>query len=259
MNGNTHKKDSLIISEKKKITYFPIIIAFSIPVLLYVQTIHFEFTHFDDTHIISNNIAFLSDFRNVPQAFSKSAFILESSSFYRPLQTLSYMVDVKISGGNNPWMYHLSNILLLGLITCILFILLKRFLIPPKLALLSALFYCVHPLFVSSVAWIPARGDLLLSFFSLLSFLFLVELLHKKKTIYLFLHWITFTFALFCKETAAFLPFLFILFYFTFFFKERFEKRFLFNILLYAISGLLWFWFVLKQLESLHIRTVFLD
>ncbi len=140
------------------------------------------------------------------------------------------------------WMYHLTNILLWGLIACSLFLLLRKFLIPSKPALLSTLIYCAHPLFISSVAWIPARGDLQLALFSLLSFLFLIEHLQKKKPIYLFLHWLTFTIALFCKETAAFLPFLFILYYFTFSFEKRFEKKYLLNIALYLISGIFWFW-----------------
>ena len=65
------------------------------------------------------------------------------------------MIDILLSGGNNTWMYHLSNILLLGLIACLLFLLLKKFLIPPNLALLSTLIYCAHPLFVSTMALIP--------------------------------------------------------------------------------------------------------
>jgi len=239
---NTIKIHTSIISKKKNDSIFPIIIAFCFPVLLYMQTINFGFTYFDEDLIILNNITFLSDFGNAHQAFLTDAFIVKSSSFYRPLQTLSYMVDIQLSGGNNTWMYHLSNILLLGLIACSLFLLLKRFLIPPKLALLSTLVYCAHPLFVSSIAWIPARGDLLLLFFSLLSFLFFIELLQKGKIIYLFLHWAAFTIALFCKETAAFLPFLFIIYYFTFSSAKRFEKKYLFNIMLYAISGIFWFW-----------------
>ncbi len=139
-------------------------------------------------------------------------------------------------------MYHLSNVLLLGLIACMLYLLLKRFLIPPKLALLSTLIYCAHPLFVSFVAWIPARGDLLLTLFSLLSFLLFIDYLRKKKTAYLIFHWVTFTIALFCKETAAFLPFLFILYFFTFSSGEYHWKKILYIIPLYIVSGVFWLW-----------------
>ncbi|MGD0590648.1 MAG: tetratricopeptide repeat protein [Bacteroidota bacterium] len=238
-----HSKQILLTFLKnKKDTILPIVIVFCLPVLLYLQTLSFGFIDFDDHEIISKNINFLSDFRNAPQAFLTDAFIGKINHFYRPLQTLSYMADIQLSGGNNIWMYHLTNILLLGLIACLLFLLFRKFLIPFKLALLSTLIYCAHPLFISSTAWIPARGDLLLSFFSLLSFLFFIEHLQKKKVIYLFLHWLTFTIALFCKETAAFLPFLFVIYYFTYSFEKRFEKKYLLNIVLYTISGIFWFW-----------------
>src|ERR1035437_834339 len=132
------------------------------------------------------------------------------------MQTLSYMFDVNLSGRNSTWMFHFTNIMLLGLIACLLYLLLIRLLIPLKLALLSTLVYCAHPLFISSITWIPARGDLLLAFFSLWSFLFFIEHLQKKKIKYLLLHWLTFTLALFCKETAVILPILFFIYYVAF-------------------------------------------
>jgi tetratricopeptide (TPR) repeat protein len=241
------KQILLTFLKNKKDIILPVIIVFCLPVLLYLQTLSFGFTCFDDNDIIINNITFLSDFRNAPQAFLKNAIMGEGDHLYRPLQTLSYMADIYLSGGNNTWMYHLTNILLLGLIACLLFLLFRKFLIPLKLALLSTLVYCAHPLFISSIAWIPARGDLLLSFFSLLSFLFFIEHLQKKKVVYLFLNWLTFTIALFCKETAVTLPFLFIIYYVAFSPEKRSdsyrnEKKYFLIIVLYAISGVLWFW-----------------
>ncbi len=236
------KQRLLTFLKNKKDIILPVTVVFCFPVLLYLQTLRFGFTYADDNEIIANNIAFLSDFRNVPQAFLTDASLTKNSHFYRPLQTLSYMADVQLSGGDNIWMYHLTNILLWGLIACSLFLLFRKFSVPLKLALLSTLIYCAHPLFISSVAWIPARGDLLLALFALLSFLFFIEHLQKKKFIYLFLHWLTFTIALFCKETAALLPLLFILYYFAFSFDKRFERKHLLNIVLYAVSGIIWFW-----------------
>ena len=248
------KQILLTFLKNKKDTILPVIIVFCLPVLLYIQTLGFGFTCFDDNGIIINNITFLSNFRNAPQVFLTDAFLIKSSHFYRPLQNLSYMADIGLSGGNYTWMYHLTNILLVGLIACLLFLLLRKFLIPLKLALLSTVVYFAHPLFISSIAWIPARGDLLLSFFSLLSFLLFIEYLQKRKVIYLLIHWLAFTIALFCKETAAFLPFLFIAYYFTFSFEKRSdsyrnEKKYLLNIVLYAISGIFWIW-----LRSIAIR-----
>jgi tetratricopeptide (TPR) repeat protein len=234
-------KNNIDPAKNKKNKNLFIIIAFAVPVILYLQTLSFGFTCFDDNEIIINNSEFFSDFKNILKVFRMDAFVEETGFFYRPLQTLSYMVDMHLSGKNSAWMYHFSNTILLGLIAVSLYLLLIRFLIPPKLALSSALIYCAHPLFVSSVAWIPARGDLLLSLFSLLSFLFFIKYLQENKFKYLFIHWIGFFIALFCKETAVILPLLFIIYYFSFSSRKRFEKKYLWIISLYLITVISWF------------------
>jgi tetratricopeptide (TPR) repeat protein len=246
------KRKRFTFLKNKKNTILPVIIVFCLPVLLYLQTLSFGFIGFVDTDITAGNIAFLSDFRNAPQAFLTDAFLVKSSHFYRPMLTLSYMADIHLSGGNNVWMYHLTNILLFGLISCLLFGLFRKFLIPLKLALLSTLIYCAHPLFISFTAWIAARADLLLLFFSLLSFLLFIEHLQTKKGIYLFLSWLAFTIALFSKEPAAFLPFVFIIYYFTFSYEKHSgsywndinqnRKIYFPTLLLYAVSGISWLW-----------------
>jgi len=249
-NKNNIKRNTLTIFKNKNDFILPIILAFCLPVLLYLQTINFGFSYFDDDLIIINNINFLSHFGNFHQAFLTDQFIDKSSSFYRPMGTLSYMIDIQLSGGNNAWMYHLSNILFLGLISCLIFLLLKRLLVPPKLALISTLIYCVHPLFVSTTVFIPNRAELMLDFFSLLSFLFFIDFLQMKKISYLFLNWAAFTLALFSKETGAFLPFIFITYYFTFSKEKRFDKKYLFMIVLYAISGMYWYWLRSKAIVN---------
>ncbi len=239
--GETPSQSALATFVKKnKNTLLPLLVFF-LPFLLYLQTVTFGFIGFDDRDVISQNIHVLSDFGNIPQAFQKDAFLGKSSQFYRPMQTLSFMVDTQLSGGNNPWMYHLTNVVLMGLIALVLFLLLRKLLIPLPLAFAGTLIFCVHPLFVSSVAWIPGRGDWLLVLFSLLSFYFFMERLQTKKPAYLFLYWIAFTIALFSKETAAVLPLIFILYFFTVPPKKRFEKRYVLDIALFAVSGILWF------------------
>ncbi len=238
--NNKIQEKSLKTNKRKISLKIYLIIAFVVPVFLYLHTVNYKFIQFDDNLIITNNIKFISNLSNINKAFTTDAFINKTSSFYRPLQTVSYMIDAQFSGVKSTWMFHLSNILLLGFIACSLFLLIKQFSIPPKLAILSTLIFCLHPLFVSSVAWIPARGDLMLTLFSILSFLFIIEFLEKGKIIYLFLNWFSFTIALFCKETAAFLPFIFIIYYFAFPIKKSFNKTYVINIFLYAFSGILW-------------------
>ncbi len=236
------KQSLLVFFENNKKTLFPLAVVFCLTVLLYLQTITFGFIGFDDKELIVKNISYLSDIGNIAQVFLKDAFLGNTSHFYRPLQTVSYMTDIFLSGGNNAWMYHLTHVLLFGSVSCLVFLLLIKFSIPSKAAFISTLIYCAHPLFISLVAWIPARGDLLLVFFSLLSFLFLIEHHRKKKFIYLFFHWLAFTFALFCKETAALLVLLFFFYRFALSTERRFEKKHLLDLALYAVSGAAWFW-----------------
>jgi len=219
-----------------------LLIVFCIPVLLYLQTISFGFSYFDDDNIIVNNKAFLGNIRNCKQAFRTDAFVVHVSRFYRPLQTISFIIDTRFTKGTSAAIYHLSNVLLLGFIACVLFLLLKRFLLSTQLAIIGSLFYCTHPLFVSTVAWIPARGDLLLTLCSMLSFLFFVDYVHKQKLTALMLNWLSFTLTLLCKETAIVLPFLFVGYYFAFVREKRFNTTYLLLTVLYAISIVLWYW-----------------
>lgn len=217
------------------------LVAFALPVLLYIQTIGFGYTRFDDDQMISDNIGFLSSMGNAGKAFLTDQFITGDGSFYRPLGTLSYMIDLFMAGGDKPGLFHLTNVLLFGLIGLSLFFLLKRFAVPSKAALLGTLLFLSHPIFVSTVAHIPNRAELLLILFSLLSLLFLVDFTETKKTTSLILHTVSFVLALFSKETAAFLPFLFGIYVLIKQGKKTFSARFLILVPLYALAGIVWY------------------
>ena len=221
---------------------FASILVFIIPILLYIQTIKFGFVNFDDNSIIIKNIKYLSNFSNIFNAFATDQFIDKSSAFYRPIGTISYMLDIQLSSANHAWMFHFINVLLFGIASFLMFLFLQKFRIAVKTALCIALIFCVHPLFTSTVAFIPNRAELLLIIFSLASFIFFIDFNEKGGSVYLILHWITFTIALFCKETAVVLILLFTFYYFTFSFEKKFEKKYLWNILLYAVSVMVWYW-----------------
>jgi len=244
-NSITRNRQEIVnqktVPDKKKSLLLPLFIVFCIPVLLYLQTVSFGLTNFDDDGIISNNITFISQLRNIPKAFTIDAYLGKTCEFYRPLQTVSYMFDVHFSNTTALWMFHLTNVLLFGFIACFLFFVLLRFSIPPTLALVCSVAYCVNPLFTSSVAWIPARGDLLLTMFSLLTLIFFIDFIKTGKITYMILHWLTFTIALFSKETAAFLPFLLLLYFLVFTNNKLFDTKNIMTVILYALSGFFWF------------------
>ncbi len=101
--------------------------------------------------------------RNIPQY---------SPDYYRPLTTLTYLLD-RALGGSGPFMYHLSVILFHVITTWLVF----RFgwlLFPPSTtrlvaAAIGAAVFAVHPIHTESVAWGAGRSDVLACLFALLA------------------------------------------------------------------------------------------
>jgi Tfp pilus assembly protein PilF len=237
---------------------------FIIPVLIYLPSLRFGFVDFDDDQLILKNIDFLGNPHNISRVFFTNAFIGSPSSFYRPMQTLSYMLDLFLTGGKAIWIYHFSNVLYIGAIAVLLYALLIQFSIPRLLAFWGATIYCIHPLFVSSIAWIPARGDLQLTFFTLLSFLMLTYFKATGKIKYFVFHWISFSLALFCKETAALLPFLFLAYYLSFGSSTNIAKTVRNGLFLYLPIWVFWFWMrylaigaISRSTETLSLHSIF--
>jgi protein O-mannosyl-transferase len=179
---------------------------------IHAQTLTFDFTHFDDDSLILDKQFYLSNFHNIPDAFRRDAMLEQKfSSFYRPLQTITYIIDWHISK-NRAFGYHLTN-LILYCITCLLvFYLLSLLfpLVPTFETFLISLGFAINPFLAQAVAWIPARGDLLLALFGVLACIFLIQFEKQRKSIFIVLHFLSFVLALFSKETAAILPVVFL-------------------------------------------------
>jgi tetratricopeptide (TPR) repeat protein len=220
--------------------FFPwIVLCFSF--FLYSQSISFKYTLFDDDYLLMENKDFFTKDGDLKTIFTTDAFLKDDGNFYRPLQNVSFLMDVKIFGDMDMRMFHFTNILLFALIAFSLYFLLLRFNIPHFIAFMGTLVYAAHPLFTSSATWIPARGDLLLTLFSILAFIFWIRFLNHKKYGDLVTSWLCFTLALFTKETAALLPVLFLVYFFTFEPKPKIDfKMVLFGVFLLG-AGVAWF------------------
>ena len=206
-----------------------------IPLVLYFRVVNFGLSELDDDTIISGINNAEGSKINLKEAFTHDAMMSErGDSFYRPIQIVSLMIDSEI-GGSETWSYHLSNLILHILTVITLFFFLKKTGIKEEISFLLALLFSVNPVFTNAVAWIPARGDLLLCLFSLLSFISFLEYYDTKKTVYLIVHVIVFLLAIFSKETSVLLPF-FILSYLYFVQKKKFHIK--------EIIPLLIIWFV---------------
>ena len=194
---------------------FPVVylIIFILIFIVYAQVLFFSLGKLDETNIILDHLAFLSDFHNLKEVLLTNPFFNKGGDFYRPLQNLSFMIDAHISGQNS-WAFYLTNILAHGITCLLLFYLLTLFGKDKRTALLLVLIFALHPLFVQTVAWAPSRGDLFLCMFGLASFIFFIHFIRSGNLIFLLLNILTFALALFSKETAVIIPVVCFLYYF---------------------------------------------
>jgi Flp pilus assembly protein TadD len=181
-------------------TLFSLLLVVGVCLLIYVPTIHYQFTNLDDSTIIQNiaqNVA------HPEYSFTRDAFMRSGANgFYRPLQSLTFFMDCVVGNGD-PDACHRTNLIIFCLGCCALLLLLRKLGFASKVALAAVFVFAVHPLFVQAVAWIPARGDLLLFFFGTLSVVWLIDFEKSGHWFYGVLHLLAFTLAVLAKETGV--------------------------------------------------------
>lgn len=145
----------------------------------------------DDHYLVRENPFFRSPVFGL-EVFRHYLFFDSFSTYYRPVQNWSYILDYWLWRGN-PVGYHTTNILLHSLGGFLLFLLLRRLL--PDLcsapaekdrsptsaaALLIALVWLVHPIHNAAVAYISGRADSLAAVFALGAWLLAWQAMEKQ-------------------------------------------------------------------------------
>ena len=124
--------------------------------------------HFDDSHVIVNNLAIRS-LHDIPSFFSDPLTFSArpQNAAYRPLLTLSHAIDHAIGGGLKPRQFHRTQfglLLLLGGLLVIFFRgLYDRTELTPWnrwIALAAATLFCIHTANSETVNYISARSSL---------------------------------------------------------------------------------------------------
>jgi protein O-mannosyl-transferase len=228
------------ISKQNRIIYLFFLVF--VPAILYFRIINFNYTNFDDSSFITDNYNLIGNIENIPKAFVTDAYFSHKSNFYRPLQTISFMIDAQISGQNLS-AYHITNLILFILIVITLFVLLQKLGVKREIGLLLALLYSVHPLLTSAVCWIPSRGDLFLTLFGLLSSVSFIVYFQTRKTKYIVFHSLFFILSCFGKETALVFPFLFTTYFYLILRKERPWNEMISFLIIWGSSFLIYFFF----------------
>ncbi|HNW39512.1 MAG TPA: tetratricopeptide repeat protein [Candidatus Omnitrophota bacterium] len=193
----------------------------------------------DDDFLITSNL-YIQDWSLVPKLFKVDIFhfkipdLTASNLYYRPLQSLSYAFDYSFFKFNT-WGYHLINILLHGLNSFVLFLLLGLIFKDKILAFLTGVFFCVHPIQVSVVAYITGRGSILEAFFILSSLWFSAKYFLEGKKVYRISSLLLFILALLSREGAILLPFFTVLC--AFFLKIDRKKIFVYTLPFWLIAA----------------------
>jgi tetratricopeptide (TPR) repeat protein len=205
------KSNIVEILKNKKWMHIAFLVVF--PCIIYLQSVKFDYTNFDDNGIILQKFEVVGNIQNVDTVYKVDAFFNPTGDFYRPVQNLTFMLDAQVSQ-EKLWMFHLTN-LIIHILTCISLYFFLQFLSMKRYAaFLLGLFFSVHPLFASGVGWVPSRGDILIGVLGLQLFLTFGLYFRKKKPIYLILHIFLFFITIFTKETTVLFPVLMVYFYF---------------------------------------------
>ncbi len=182
-------------------------------VALHARTITFDYSYLDDDALVLGQQRFFAEPSSVWRAFARPYFpaAQRDHAYYRPLVTASFALDARwpVSA---PRAHHTTNLLLHAAAACLVFLLLRRLGHRDGVALGGALAFAAHPALASSVAWIPARTDLLLGGAALAAWLCFARAwqpgpgrLPSRVG-----HAAALLAALLSKETAIVLPFVFV-------------------------------------------------
>ncbi len=229
MTNNKQNKNGKDKNDENKylgsITQYSYLIIISLTTILYFQVLLFDFTNYDD-HFFRSGSAKLT---NLNSAVTES--YLEEGVYYRPVVNLSFLIDYQI-GGESPFIYHLTNLILHCLASCLIFTLLKKLKLRTRASLCCALLFAVHPLSTNATVWIVGRTDMLAAIFFFTAFIFFINYIEKKKKQILILHGLSLVLASLSKEVAIISPFVMVAYWILFY---RNKKSSVDNLLLYAV------------------------
>ena len=113
-----------------------------VSVLVFANSLKNDFV-FDDVSFVSENIS-LRNTDNIPKLFTKEYFDISKERTYRPVCTLSFMLDYML------WKFdvrgwHLTSIVLHTLNAILVYLIALLILKNGKMAVIAGLLFAVHP------------------------------------------------------------------------------------------------------------------
>ncbi len=196
--------------------YLQSIILFLLSVVLYINTIGFDYTLADTMVITENQFTTegVSGMRDILTTDARAGYPdnseqLFSGGAYAPLSMLMFALEYQL-WGEDPFPGHLINMVLFSLLVVLAFFLLRllfkyQYQKPWYLTLpfLAAAIFAVHPLHVDPVASIKGRDEIMAMMGALGTMWLLIRYVDLRKPLYLVFAGAVFFLALMSKEHAV--------------------------------------------------------
>lgn len=187
---------------------------FVIAAILYVNTLSHEYAQ-DDAIVIYDNMYTTQGVQGIGGLLKYDTFFgffkeegkaaLVSGGRYRPLTPIMFALEWQIFG-KNPFVGHLINVLLYGLLGVLIFFTLDRLLIEYEhhalIAFGAALIFIVHPIHTEVVANIKGRDEIVSMLGSVAALYFILKSIDLNKSAYAIIGAISLFVALLSKENA---------------------------------------------------------
>src|SRR5262249_38841541 len=134
----------------------PILIFALVLVALAAYANHFENGfHFDDGRTILQN-PYIRSLRNIPRFFTSTPELAQ----YHPVVSTSLAFDYWLSGGFQPFWFHISTFVWFSVLLVLMFLLFRRIMNGnPWPALFAAALFAVHPANAEAMNYIAQRGQ----------------------------------------------------------------------------------------------------
>ena len=216
------KAQSLNVPAKKTVMLASVVLIIILGLAVYANSLNGKFIY-DDGALIERNMV-IKDLSVLPKVFTedigKPAGV--KYAYYRPLQMVTYAIDYFI-WKSNPFGYHLTSVLLHILVALCIYWLIYALFEDMAIAVLTAVFFVVHPIHTTVVSYISTRAESLCLLLLLTSFIFYIKSLKTNSVIAYIIMISSYFLALLSKENALILPALLLLYHYTF--KEKLRAR----------------------------------
>jgi tetratricopeptide (TPR) repeat protein len=208
-----NKKDGFFTTSGYK-QFLPALLPAALGIVVYLNALSNGFVFDDMTTIVHN--AYIKDLgKNFPAFFNLDYFkIAQAEVSYRPVATLSYFLIYALFG-LNPLAFHLASLLLHVFNVIGVYVLVDMIQHNKKTSLIAALVFACHPVLTETVNCISYNEDLLATFFYLLALVLYIKAAAIKNPSDLLLYFfslVSFLVALLSKEMAITLPAIILLY-----------------------------------------------